>query len=66
MDRAVEHLGEDRAGRYLRKFYPWYVARLALPSAQARSLQQELQSAPDLGSARALLDAACRPLAVPA
>ncbi len=66
MDRAVEHLGEDRAGRYLRKFYPWYVARLALPSAQAKQLQQELQSAPDLPSARALLDAACRPLALPA
>src|SRR3954462_2892989 len=25
MDRAVEHLGADRAGRYLRKFYPWYL-----------------------------------------
>ncbi len=28
MDRAVEHLGPERAGRYLRKFYPWYVERL--------------------------------------
>ena len=28
MDRAVEHLGPDRAGRYLRKFYPWYADRL--------------------------------------
>ena len=25
IDRAVEHLGEPRATRYLRKFYPWYV-----------------------------------------
>jgi tRNA-dihydrouridine synthase B len=28
IDRAVEHLGEARAARYLRKFYPWYGARL--------------------------------------
>ena len=28
MERAVEHLGADRAGRYLRKFYPWYLDRL--------------------------------------
>ncbi len=24
IDRAEEHLGPDRAARYLRKFYPWY------------------------------------------
>ena len=29
IDRAVEHLGPERAGRYLRKFYPWYLERLA-------------------------------------
>src|SRR5262249_30328040 len=28
IERAVEHLGADRAARYLRKFYPWYVERL--------------------------------------
>jgi nifR3 family TIM-barrel protein len=28
MDRAGEHLGPDRAARYLRKFYPWYLERL--------------------------------------
>ena len=27
VDRCEEHLGEERAGRYLRKFYPWYVER---------------------------------------
>jgi tRNA-dihydrouridine synthase B len=27
---AEEHLGIDRAGRYLRKFYPWYADRLGL------------------------------------
>jgi nifR3 family TIM-barrel protein len=31
MRRAVEHLGADRAGRYLRKFYPWYLERLGAP-----------------------------------
>ena len=25
VDRAVEHLGEERGARYLRKFYPWYL-----------------------------------------
>jgi tRNA-dihydrouridine synthase B len=28
MARAVEHLGEGRAVGFLRKFYPWYLARL--------------------------------------
>ena len=28
MDRAEEHLGRERAARYLRKFYPWYLERL--------------------------------------
>jgi tRNA-dihydrouridine synthase B len=28
MDRAEEHLGPDRAARYMRKFYPWYLERL--------------------------------------
>ena len=28
MDRAVEHLGPERAARYLRKFYPWYLDRI--------------------------------------
>ncbi len=28
IDRAVEHLGEDRAAAYLKKFHPWYVERL--------------------------------------
>jgi tRNA-dihydrouridine synthase B len=41
IDSAVEHLGQDRAARYLRKFYPWYLARLpttpAIADALARS-----------------------------
>ncbi len=28
IERACEHVGPERAGRYLRKFYPWYVERL--------------------------------------
>ena len=36
IDRAVEHLGAERAGRYLRKFYPWYLERLSAPAAPIR------------------------------
>ena len=43
IERAVEHLGEARAARYLRKFYPWYVARLGLDAGRARRLQESLQ-----------------------
>ncbi len=42
--RAIEHLGEPRAGCYLRKFYPWYVAQLGLPRADARALTESLQA----------------------
>jgi tRNA-dihydrouridine synthase B len=31
IDRAEEHFGVERAGRWLRKAYPWYGARLGLP-----------------------------------
>jgi tRNA-dihydrouridine synthase B len=56
IDRAVEHLGEARATRYLRKFYPWYVARLGLPSSEAKRLQESLQSAPTLQDAESVLE----------
>jgi tRNA-dihydrouridine synthase B len=56
IDRGVEHLGEARATRYLRKFYPWYVGRLGLEPAAARSLQESLQTATTLAGARELLD----------
>jgi nifR3 family TIM-barrel protein len=65
IDRAVEHLGEQRATRYLRKFYPWYVARLGLPTPTARGLQESLQSAATLEDARALLERAREPVALP-
>jgi tRNA-dihydrouridine synthase B len=51
MERAVEHLGADRAGRYLRKFYPWYLDRMDAPKA----LQQAMQSTADVSEARAVL-----------
>jgi nifR3 family TIM-barrel protein len=53
---AREHLGDERATRYLRKFYPWYVERLAPPPTAARALQAALQTAPTLEAARALLE----------
>jgi tRNA-dihydrouridine synthase B len=61
IERAVEHLGEQRATRYLRKFYPWYVPRLRLQPPLARSLQEALQTAEELPRTRELLDLACRP-----
>ena len=51
IERAVEHLGADRATRYLRKFYPWYVERLG----GSKALQAALQTAPTLEAARELL-----------
>jgi len=63
IDRAVEHLGEQRATRYLRKFYPWYVGRLPLDSATSRRLQESLQRAQTLEHARGLLALEGRPLA---
>ena len=50
---AEEHLGSDRAGRYLRKFYPWYADTLGL----TKRASQPLLTAPDTAAARAFLDA---------
>ncbi len=55
IERAVEHLGEPRATRYLRKFYPWYVPRLQLDASATKSLQESLQSAPTLAHVGELL-----------
>lgn len=54
MERAAEHMGPERAGRYLRKFYPWYVERLG----GTRVLQAEVQRAPSPEVVRELLLAA--------
>ena len=51
MDRAAEHLGPERAARYLRKFYPWYVE----PPRRAEDRAAGLQQTASLGEARAVL-----------
>jgi tRNA-dihydrouridine synthase B len=53
IDRAEEHLGTDRASRYLRKFYPWYMEALDAPP----SVAEELQRRADLPRARELITA---------
>lgn len=53
IDRAEEHLGADRAARYLRKFYPWYADALALSKGES----QELQRSANLDRARQLVGA---------
>jgi nifR3 family TIM-barrel protein len=60
MDGAEEHLGSERAARYLRKFYPWYMERLEAPQEVA----DELQRSADLGRARELIGAFAAPAAV--
>ena len=57
VDRAEEHLGAERAERYLRKFYPWYVERLEAPV----EVVEELQRSADLARARALIAALAQP-----
>jgi tRNA-dihydrouridine synthase len=52
IDRAEEHLGVERAGRYLRKFYPWYAESLGLTKRE----QQPLVTAPTTADARRALD----------
>ena len=37
LDRAEEHLGAERAERYLRKFYPWYLGSLGAPASSRPS-----------------------------
>ena len=53
IERACEHMGSERAGRYLRKFYPWYVERLG----GTRALQAAVQRAPSPDVVRELLKA---------
>jgi nifR3 family TIM-barrel protein len=49
---ASEHLGVERAGRYLRRFYPWYVARLGLARGAARALDAALVGAESFDAVR--------------
>jgi tRNA-dihydrouridine synthase B len=61
---AVDHLGEPRATRYLRKFYPWYVARLQLEPQEAKLLQASLQQSETLADVSELLGLRRAPLAL--
>jgi len=60
IDGAEEHLGSERAERYLRKFYPWYMERLEAPQA----VVDELQRSADLERARELIGGFVEPAAV--
>ena len=62
IDRAEEHFGAERAARYLRKFYPWYLDRLDAP----REVAEELQRSADLARARELIAPLAGPAAQPA
>ena len=59
IDRGEEHLGTERAERYLRKFHPWYAERLEAP----REVAEELQRSADLPRARELVASLATPLA---
>ena len=57
LDRAEEHLGADRASRYLRKFHPWYLERIG----GSKETQNALQRAATLDEQRALIGALREP-----
>jgi tRNA-dihydrouridine synthase len=52
MDRCEEHMGPERAGRWLRKAYPWYVARLG----ERHAVQDAFQRAATLEEQRAVAE----------
>jgi tRNA-dihydrouridine synthase B len=56
IEQAALHLGRDRAARYLRKFYPWYLARLGLERQHLHELQESLHHTETLACAKRLLD----------
>ncbi|MGH2924000.1 MAG: tRNA dihydrouridine synthase [Solirubrobacterales bacterium] len=51
VDRAEEHLGPERAARYLRKFYPWYLERIGASKVDLAAFQ----ASDDLADARRLV-----------
>ena len=53
LDRAEEHLGPERGGRYLRKFHPWYVERLDA----GKDLHTQMQQTASVADARTAIDA---------
>jgi tRNA-dihydrouridine synthase B len=52
---AVEHLGADRATRWMRKAYPWYATQLGLERHQEKAMQESLQRAGTLQEVDELL-----------
>ena len=61
IDQAEDHMGAERAERYLRKFYPWYLDRLDAPS----EVTAELQRSADLARARELIRSLASPSPAP-
>jgi nifR3 family TIM-barrel protein len=59
IEQAAEHMGPERATRYLRKFYPWYIERLSAGYVQrlggGARLRAAAQTAPSAESVRELL-----------
>jgi tRNA-dihydrouridine synthase B len=53
IEAAEDHLGPDRAGRYLRKFYPWYADTMGLTKRE----REPLVMAPTTAHARNALKA---------
>jgi tRNA-dihydrouridine synthase B len=51
VDRAEEHFGPERAARYLRKFYPWYLPRMGVSASESQGLER----IDDLGIARQVI-----------
>jgi tRNA-dihydrouridine synthase B len=51
MDAAAEHFGPERAARWMRKAYPWYMDRLGA----GKQVQASLQATDSLQAARAIL-----------
>ena len=62
MESAERHLGERRAARYARKFYPWYLERLGITGQNADALQRT----EGLDEARGLVGALAEPPALAA
>jgi tRNA-dihydrouridine synthase B len=54
---AEDHLGVERAGRYLRKFYPWYAEHLEL----TRREREPLVTPPTTADAREVWRRAIQP-----
>ncbi len=69
IDRAGEHYEDERAARYLRKFYPWYLERLKeidgeyFTRAKINEVNQALQQTPTLDDARAVFAGLEQPIA---